>query len=322
MRHPDFFIIGAPKCGTSSLAHYLSEHPQVFFSTPKEPNYWCDDFPRLKQFHQMQSLDRYLRLFEAATEDHIAAGEGSTNYFFSSSAVSNILAFNPDARFLVMLRNPVQAVYAMHGTLLFAMNETVRDFHDAWRLQQERAEGRRIPATCLAPQFLQYRQMFSYAEQIERLFDLVPESQRHVIVFDDFAADVARCYAQTLSFLNLPADGRTEFPVINSAKRQRLRWLHRILRRPPRWLERPMLPVRRFLTSRRTGVLGHVKNLLRVEGKRSQLDPLLVDELQNCFRHDVTRLSKLLHRDLSHWTDPRAEKQAQRIAGAIAATSR
>ena len=105
---PNFFIIGAAKCGTSALSAYLSEHPEIYFSVPKETNFWCTDYAGLRDLARIQSLDQYRSLFAAARPEHRALGEGSVNYFRSEVAVANIRQFNPAARFILMLlRNAV-----------------------------------------------------------------------------------------------------------------------------------------------------------------------------------------------------------------------
>ncbi|MCA9073555.1 MAG: sulfotransferase [Planctomycetaceae bacterium] len=302
MKAPDFFLVGAPKSGTTSLARYLGEHPEIFFSSPKEPYFWCDDFPRLREFHNMESKEQYLRLFANAGEQHLAVGEGSTNYLYSQTAVSNILADRPDARFLVMLRNPVEVVYAMHGTLLYAMNEDVRDFERAWELQSLRREGQHIPRTCLAPQFLQYRELASFGRQMDRFLRIVPASQRHIVLFDDFVSDIRGSYADVLEFLGVRDDGRSEFPVENASKRLRFRVIQRLIRRPPPWLERPMHPLRQFLMSQKKGAIASVLGRFRMEANRPPLRQEFADHLQDEFREEVAMLGELLHRDLTHWT--------------------
>ena len=140
MRQPNLFIIGAPKCATSSLATYLAEHPAVFLSTPKEPFFWSEDYPELRNRFGMNSLDAYMKLFEPADGESIIA-EGSTNYLRSEVAVRNIMEFNPDAKFIVMLRDPVQVAHAFHSEVLFSAIEDVEDFEHAWRLQDDRKLG-------------------------------------------------------------------------------------------------------------------------------------------------------------------------------------
>jgi len=195
---PSLFISGAPKSGTSALAAYLSKHPEVFFCQPKEPFYWSSDYPRLRRNLKLETLDDYLHLFADSTDQHRVTGEGSTNYLRSSCAIQNILEFNPKAKLIAMLRNPVEVVHAYHAENLFAYWEDEPDFETAWRLQDARLCQRHIPQGCLAEQLLQYRDIASYAGQIERFFALVPAEQRKVIIFDDFKADTRSVFNQTL----------------------------------------------------------------------------------------------------------------------------
>ena len=113
MKKPNFFIIGAPKCGTTSLANWLAEHPRVFFSDTKEPHFFCTD-----GYTGVKTLKQYEKLFEDAKPHHLAVGEGSTHYLFSKVAVPNILVYNPDARFIVCLRNPVDMAPSLHSERL------------------------------------------------------------------------------------------------------------------------------------------------------------------------------------------------------------
>jgi hypothetical protein len=301
IQQPNFFIIGAPKCGTSSLAHYLSEHPNVVFSSPKEPNYWATDFVKLRKFYNVETLEKYLSLFES-TKNALAVGEGSTNYLRSETAVENILQFNPNASFIVMLRNPVEVVYALHNTLLYAMNEDVKDFETAWALQEERRRGNHVPDTCLAWQYLQYREMADFSGQLKRFMALVPEQQRMIIFFDDFVRDVPSVYRDVVSFLGLPMDSRTDFPVVNDSKKPRLQLLHRLIRRPPKWLARPIDGFRNYLCTCRGGIVQVIRNSLKVSSRRNALRPEFRRQLESEFQKTVSELEEIFGRDLSHWS--------------------
>ncbi len=138
MPKPNVFLIGAPKCGTSSLYTYLRGHPQIFMSYFKEPHYFCTDFPGLRRF---PSEAEYLSLFEEATRRHSLIGEASSRYLYSVEAVAGIERFAKDARYIVMLRNPVDLVYSLHGQLVYQYTESERDFETAWRLQDLRLGG-------------------------------------------------------------------------------------------------------------------------------------------------------------------------------------
>jgi len=150
---PNFFIIGAPKTGTTALSEYLKDHPNIFFCPVKEPHFFdLDTSKRLKL-----NLQTYLSLFaEADPALHQAVGEGSTGYLFSKVAVSEILKFNPNSKFIVMLRNPVDLVQSWHSEMYYEGVEDVVDFEKAWKLEQERRQGRNIPKSCWEPKKLFY----------------------------------------------------------------------------------------------------------------------------------------------------------------------
>ena len=302
MKKPNLFIIGAPKSGTSALAAYLDEHPNVFISNPKEPFFWSTDYPGLRERQQLESVDDYLQLFNGAKDQHEIIGEGSTNYLRSETAIANILKFNPQAKFIVMLRNPVEVAHAFQSECLFAFIERVEDFETAWGLQATRASGNQVPDGCLAPQFLQYGRVASYADQIERLFELVPERQRKVILFDDFRDDNAGTYREVQEFLELPLFEKSEFQRVNAAHGHRSKLVANLILNPPRALKPAVELLRRVLRSEnKNSWTARLKARFRKAEKRKPLSPEFRSELEHFFAADVMKLELLLNRDLSNW---------------------
>jgi len=224
-RRPNFFIIGAPKCGTTSMARWLAEHPNIFMSPVKEPNFFNTD----DRWTVTRTLRQYEALFRNAGPDHIAVGEASAWYLFSREAVPNILGYCEDPRFLVMVRNPIEMAYSLHQQELYSGNEHIKDFQTAWALQSERAQGREISRFCVEPKRLLYGPVCKLEEQLERLYTLVPKEKVLVIVLDDVKMNPRREYLKVLEFLGVPDDGRTNFPVYNPAKEHRSLFMGRII---------------------------------------------------------------------------------------------
>ncbi|MEQ8834210.1 MAG: sulfotransferase [Miltoncostaeaceae bacterium] len=303
-RRPNFFILGAPKCGTTALSEYLRRHPQVFMSSPKEPHYFCDDFDYYYAPGR-RSLDHYLHLYDGAGPEHLAVGEASVWYLYSQTAAANIAAFDPGARAIVMLRNPVEMVPSLHSQLLYTVDEDERDPARAWALQEARARGDRLPAGVRVPAFLQYGPAASYAAQIERVMAVFPPERLLVILFDDFRADTAGTYRRTLEFLGVPDDGRTDFPRINPNTVHRAPAVARLTQRPPRIALAAARALKRLTRRERLGVLQRVRTRNRVEAERTAVDPEFRASLARYFHDDVLRLSALLGRDLTDWTAER-----------------
>jgi len=296
---PNFFIVGAPKSGTTSLFHYLSLHPNLFASPVKEPYFFCDDFKNLKAG---QTLDDYLALFEGASDKHQAIGEASVSYLYSNSAISNIREFNSDARIIVMVRNPCELVYSVHSQLLYLLDEQEKDFEKAWMLQNERSKGINIPKKTREPFFLQYREIGMLGKHIERIYDIFPRDQIKILFQSDMQDDVHSIYYEVVQFLGLPPFEPTEFPVLNSNKEHRSRILAHIA-------EAPKGPISSWTIDTLKKVLGYQGRGLREKLRKANFNrtqrPPLSDEMQatlkTVFRTDVEKLSEITNRDLRHW---------------------
>ena len=303
MVKPNLFLVGSPKCGTTAFAEYLASHPSVFFCSPKEPNFFCRDFaPEYRYYSDLQS---YLELFASARGKRYAA-EGSVSYLFSRTAVAEALAFNPDARFVAFVRNPLELVVSLHRQQVNNLEEEVQDFAAAWALQPERRQGRSIPSGCREPALLQYALWARQGALIQRFFSIVPATQRFVILFDDLRTDPARVYDDLLHFLDLPHDGRSGFPSANTAFRRRFPVLLRAFVRPqPIVLQRFARVARSLNRGRPLGIYRFLYELLdRYDRRPSSLSKpsqTLYDQLRLEFLDDVALLSRLLRRDLSGW---------------------
>jgi hypothetical protein len=161
-----------------------------------------------------------------------------------------------------------------------------------------------MPRHCEAPQFLQYADVASYAPQIERFCDLVPASQRHVIVFDDFAADTAGVFVETQRFLGLEPIAKDSFERVNAAHVHRSRLIARLVLDPPPLVRPVVHGVRRLARRQKGGWIAMAKHWMRRPQKRTPLAAEFRRELADVFRDDVQRLSELLDRDLMHWVMP------------------
>lgn len=298
MGKPNFFIVGAPKCGTTSLSEYLRNHPRAFVSNPKEPFYFCSDMPGLGN---LSNEAEYLDLFRSAKSRHLAIGEASAVYMYSGLAAERIHAFDPSARIIAMLRDPMELLPSYHSQQLFALNEDEPDFARGWQLQEQRAAGNVIPPTCRNANLLQYRSLGMLGEQVERLLSVFPRNQILFVLFDDFCANTAKVYKEVLDFLKLPDDRRQSFPRWNPNKRYRFPAI-RSIRRAIVML--PGLEDRIRRNADRLGMTGTLRALTGKPVPRERLSAEMHDVIQATFAEDVARLAVLIQRDLSHWMNP------------------
>lgn len=293
MKRPNFFVIGAAKCGTTSLTTWLNEHQNIYVCSPKEPGFFDTDLGRPNRL----SIADYERLFLNASDEHIAVGEGSTGYIRSHVAVHNILSYNSDARFIVCLRNPIDMAVSLHSQLLREGTENVRSFEDAWNLQEQRRNGKGIPFFCDEPTKLQYGDVCKLGIQLERLLHVAPRERVHIVLFDDMVKSPLSTYEAVLRFLGVPYDGRAVFPASNPS------------RTVPRWMSLLMASVRETKRIMKINVSIGLLNggwLDKMLSKNTSKNISLAMEsrLQEYFSPDINILEKILRRDLSHWTSP------------------
>jgi hypothetical protein len=292
-RLPDFVIVGAPKCGTTSLAGYLRAHPRIFMSPVKEPKYFFFDAPELRV---IKRLEEYQGLFVRARPDQLC-GEASTAYLFSEAAVPAILAANPVAKIIAMVRNPLEMVVSYHNLKLYTFEENERDFEVAWRLSGVRAQGRMVRPSCRAPKYLDYEWIGRLGAQVSRLKAAVPEDQLHIVVFDDLCSDPRSVYDATCHFLGLAPDERRVFPITNARKTHRWPGLARFLKRN----QRVKLAVQRAFPGLTKFIGKPLRRLNDRSLKRQAVPEPLRQEMIAAFKDDICLLGELLSRDFSHW---------------------
>ncbi|MEL6554673.1 MAG: sulfotransferase [Cyanobacteria bacterium J06621_11] len=301
MAQPSFFIVGAPKCGTTALCKYLAQHPEVFISTPKELYYFDTDFKTKKS---ADSLPAYLEKFTEG-EGKIC-GEGSTSYLYSKAAAENIHRFNPNAKIIIMLRNPVTVMQSFHSQLLFnGSSETIQDFAEAIALEPERKQGKHIPHRCIVPEMLLYREVVSFSAQVKRYLELFGKEQVKVIVFDDFKKDTPTAYKEVLEFIGADPTFTTSFVRINANKKARSPFLQTLLKYPPaKVLEmgKYLLPIprtwRRYLLE---SVKTSLKQLNTQKGARPPISTQLRQQLTTEFTPEVKKLEEIIGQDLQAW---------------------
>lgn len=298
MKNPNFFIVGAPKSGTTAMSGYLGSHRNIFFSKPKEPCFFCTDFPGQCE---VDSATGYFSLFENANEGHIAVGEGSVWYLYSEAAIRNIYDYDKNAKLIAMLRNPVEQVYSMHQELYFRRYEVEQDFTKAWNMQAVRDKGKNVPTHCKEAKFLQYAKIASYGVQVERALDIFPREQIKFIIFDDFKKDTHKVYLDVLDFLGVPDDGLNVFKPSLESRRHKVHWLGTFLINQPPWLIKSKDAFRKVLGIQRFGVRDMVAKYNTVVEGRAPLPGDFLEELKIYFRSDIDKLSLLLGRNLMHW---------------------
>ena len=224
---PGFLIVGAQRCGTTSLFKTLSQHPGVLPPAyHKGVHYFDMDYHR--------GMSWYLGHFPTtgkaeAVKAQIGVrgitGESSPYYMFHPLAGQRIARDLPSVKLLVLLRDPVERAYSAHSHELARGYETETDFERALALEESRTAGERermISSASYASEHLQHNAYLArgrYIEQLERLEALVGRDRMHVIDSDDFFADPRPSFDAVCDFLGLPRWEDIAFGKHNSRSR-------------------------------------------------------------------------------------------------------
>jgi len=295
MRRPDLFIVGAPKCGTTALYAYLRRHPEIFMSPLKEPHFFGSDLV----FADRPPLSEreYLEFF-AGARDHRLAGEASVWYLYSTRAATEIKAFSPTARILVMLRNPVDVMHALHTERRFQGSEPISEFAAALAAEPARRRGLDLARRGMQDAGL-YRSVVRFPDQLARYLDVFGRDRVHAIVFDDLRADAATVGRGVLEFLGVACDGAGRLGAENTHRGVRSARLARAFHEPPRALQWLGLAI--LSRPARAALLARLRRLNGRATPRAPMPPELRRQLQGEFAPDVSRLSEMIGRDLTHW---------------------
>jgi hypothetical protein len=226
MKHflkPSFFIVGAAKAGTTSVADYLSQHPQIYMCPVKEPHFFARDIrlnelrPLLKKRLRQTDPDaviqsegkiklhrafiteptQYQKLFSFADKELIA-GEASPSYLYSEVAAREIHSYNPDAKIIILLREPVSRAFS-HYLMDLRLGYTNGSFEEALA---EDADA----ATNSWGSRSHYRELGLYSAQVKRYMDVLPKNQILILLYDELQADTAAAVQKILRFLQVESD--------------------------------------------------------------------------------------------------------------------
>lgn len=298
---PDFFIVGAPKSGTTSMQTYLASHPDVFVA-PGEPGYLLSGLEPPPGYEREETA--YLDRFRDAG-DALRVGEKAVWYLVSEKTADRIHQVVPNADIIVMLRDPVEMTHSLHGQMIKDGNENIRDFGEAVRAAGARKQGHRLPRRAFTPSGLVYTEVARYDEQVGRYVDVFGRESVHVVLFDEFVEDTAAEYRRTLRFLGVDPGHRPDFEARNVHDDVRMYPLYRFLVNPPNWLKRTVL---RVLPKERAKAWARaVRSRFRTERGRPPMDPDARRLLVEAYRPHIENLEELIDRDLGHWCRPAAK---------------
>jgi len=312
MPTPNFLIIGAPKCGTTALYHYLNQHPQIYMSPVKEPNFFAFEGKKLtlrrpdsqqktnqdsviyvgtgRLRESVTDIESYRALFRGVSNE-IAIGEASTLYLHSQRAPERIKNYIPEAKLIAILRNPIERAYSNYMMGVRHGKEALTDFAQA--LQEE-------TQLCSNLAEVSYVCRGFYYKQLRRYFDIFSSDQIKVCLYEDLATSPSDLLRDIFQFLGVDESFTPDVSIKHNAGGiPQNRVMHRAFHvfqtelRPIRNILKQLLPERLYLNYK---AQYYQKNLVK-----PQLSQEVRKQLLAVYREEILKLQDVIQRDLSGW---------------------
>lgn len=291
-RKPNFFVVGPPKAGTTSLYNYLIQHPDIFMPARKEPYFFGG-----WQKTSAEDLQWYLHLFSGIQEEK-AAGEASTTYLYTRGAAEEIKEFKPDAKIIIILRNPVDRAYSQywHNVRVGCVDVSFEE-----ELEEEKRrlrEGWRGFRPGLVPPAY-YVKSGRYSEHVEHFIKTLGREQVRVYLFEDLVGDPEGVCRNIFEFLDVDPNCRISTgKVYNPGGSLRSPMLYKLLClllvKDKVKQAIPWILLKRLRMAKEWVMQKNVKTV-------SDMKPKTRNYLRQVFRDDILYAELLTGRDLSHW---------------------
>ncbi|MCZ6859036.1 MAG: sulfotransferase domain-containing protein [Alphaproteobacteria bacterium] len=292
-RRIDFFLIGPPKCGTTTVHDVLRRHPDIFLPASKDKSYLVDAVPN---YVTEDELSAYYTQYRG----EVLIGCSEANLICSASALRRLHRYNPNARLITVLRNPVERAYSAFWYWRSNLLEDCAAFEDALAREPERERGDYRAAN------LCYRGQGRYAGHLEEVLALFPAENLFVALFEDLRSDPEAVLSELMSWLGVdPAKVNPEAmrQHSNAANMPRSHIVQRVFARPPSWLRGAYHAV---LPARAKAVLRAriIEPILMCNRTPFRYPPMAAEtraELTAYFTPHNERLAAMLGRNLEAW---------------------
>ncbi len=279
---PNFIIIGAGKCGTTSMHGYLNQHPQIYLCPQKETYFFVPEPTRskLKPWGAITDIDNYSNLFKEASVDCIV-GEISTTYYQYYESAKLIHQTLPQSKIIAILRNPANRAFSDYQMHYRKGNEK-QDFH-----------------ALLSPDNRFVKPGFYHSELIP-FFELFDRQKIKIFLFEDLIDNSQKMMADLFDFIevdsNFVPDISKKSRVGGMPRNQKLNLLltkHNPLRASAASILKLFMPLELRQKIR--------SNLIKKNIEKAKLTPESKKVLVEIYREDILNLQNLIDRDLSSW---------------------
>ena len=275
--HPDFFIVGAPRSGTTSLHEYLNEIPEIFMC-PKESGYFSKF-----SIGRLTSEEEYKNSFADATPNQLI-GESTAIYLRDPETPDKIHQANHNAKIIIMLRDPIERAYS-HYLMYIRNGYETRSFSKKLELYDKNKSVGRFHDYIIMPSY--------YFDSVSKYINVFGREQVKICIYEEFADKTQKIVSEILDFL-----------CIDSSLPKNITEKYNDFAHPPGKSEKFIMTnyisqnIGRRLLPKSTRL--SIKNFLSDKNSKPKLEENDILKLYEFFVNDVTKIQDLLQRKL-HW---------------------
>ena len=284
---PEYFVVGTAKAGTTSLFKYFLDHPQVFVPPNKETYFFGE---HCYEDSKIETIKEYQKIFRSAVSGEKCV-EVSTSYLYSQQAACEIKEYNPDAKIMIILRNPVDRAFSNYKYKLKTGKEDCNNFEEALSREENRISAG-------LPYGFHYTGMGLYYNQVKRYFDIFDKENVLVLLFDELKSDPALFYEKINCFMGIkPLTSFNTSKKVNKSGAARSKLIMRVLN-DDSFLKKM---VKRIVPKdKQRHVSGFLKDL-NISNKKILMKTGTKNRLKEFFHDDIMKLESCINKDLSSW---------------------
>tara|TARA_B100001175_G_C19436250_1_gene603721 strand:+ start:357 stop:1250 length:894 start_codon:yes stop_codon:yes gene_type:complete len=289
---PHFLIVGAPKCGTTALHNYLSQHPDLNLS-PKEIHFFGKD---LGYKVKRPSLSEYQSYFKEKGLN----GDGSVWYLYSDTIYQELNNLEIKPKIIVLLRDPVEVTYALHSQNIVDANENITNFEEALKLEDTRKAGRNLPPNIDPPRTIYYKETANFLPRIKKLQENIPNEDIFIGLQTDLKNNTIDFIKAIERFLGIKHFEKYSLERINENKAVKHPKINQFIKNPGSFktkLFRSFVPNKRL---RKWAVEKIYESNLK-HTKRKKLSEKTKLELKQHFKKNNDLLNRIINKDISSW---------------------
>ena len=298
---PNFLIVGAAKSGTTSLYHFLKQHPEIYMSSSKEPKFITSQFlsfpfkgigdEKVEQ-NIIKSFREYCNLFKDVNNEKMIGEASADNLYFYDSAIKNIKKYLGNVKIVIVLRDPIERTFS-HFCHFIRDEREYLSFEDALKEEENRKKCNWVFGWHYTSVSFYYNQVKAYLDNF---------NQVKICLFDDLKEDTLGLVKDMYEFLGVDTSFTPDVSIrYNVSGIPKNKFIHKFLKKP-NILKNIVKPVVKTLIPQ--GERRKIIEKIRMRNfQKPQMKPEIREYLKNLYREDILKLQDLIKRDLSSWLE-------------------